>query len=53
MSPFIYNQEFMREGLVGIVASVSLPLTFGEDLLAKKYFFLVFFLRKIGEKWGK
>ena len=32
MSPFIYNQEFMREGLAGIVASVSLPLTFGEDL---------------------
>ena len=31
MSPFIYNQEFMREGLAGIVASVSLPLTFGED----------------------
>ena len=31
MSPFIYNQEFMRERLAGIVASVCLPLTFGED----------------------
>ena len=32
MSPFIYNQQFLREWLVGMVASMGLPLTFGKDL---------------------
>ena len=31
MSPFIYNQQFLRERLTGMVASMGLPLTFGED----------------------
>ena len=31
MSPYIYNQQFLRERLVGMVASMGLPLTFGED----------------------
>ena len=28
---FIYNQQFLREGLTGMVASIGLPLPFGED----------------------
>ena len=32
MSTFIYNQQFLREGLVGMVASMGLPLIFGENL---------------------
>ena len=32
MSPFIYNQQFLRKGLAGMVASMGLPLTFGKDL---------------------
>ena len=31
MSFFIYNQQFLREGLVGMVVSMRLPLKFGED----------------------
>ena len=31
ISPFIYNQQFLRERLVGMVATMRLPLTFGED----------------------
>ena len=31
MSPSIYNQQFLRKGLAGMVASLGLPLTFGED----------------------
>ena len=31
MTPFIYNQQFLREGLARMVASMGLPLTFGED----------------------
>ena len=31
MTPFIYNQQFLREGLARMVASLGLPLTFGED----------------------
>ena len=31
MSPFIYNKKFLRKWLVGMVASMGLPLTFGED----------------------
>ena len=32
MNPFIYNQQFLREGLAKMIASMGLPLTFGEDL---------------------
>ena len=31
MTPFIYNQQFLREGLARMVASMGLSLTFGED----------------------
>ena len=31
MTPFIYNQQFLRKGLTRMVASMGLPLTFGED----------------------
>ena len=31
MTPFIYNQQFLREGLAKMVASMGLPLTFGEN----------------------
>ena len=32
ITPFIYNQQFLREGLAKMIASMGLPLTFGEDL---------------------
>ena len=32
MTPFIYNQQLLREGLARMVASMGLPLTFGKDL---------------------
>ena len=32
MSLSIYHQQFVREGLAGMVANMGLPLTFGEDL---------------------
>ena len=31
MFHFIYNQQFLREGLTGMVASIGLPFPFGED----------------------
>ena len=31
MNPFIYNQQFLREGLARLIANMGLPLTFGED----------------------
>ena len=31
MTPFIYNQQFLREGLARLIASIRLPLTFKED----------------------
>ena len=31
MTIFIYNQQFLREGLAKLIASIGLPLTFGED----------------------
>ena len=31
MIPFICNQQFLREGLAKLIASIGLPLTFGED----------------------
>ena len=32
MSLSIYHQQFVREGLAGMVANMGLPLTFGKDL---------------------
>ena len=31
MTPFIYNQQFLREVLTRMIANMGLPLTFGED----------------------
>ena len=31
MTPFIYNQQSLREGLARLIANMGLPLTFGED----------------------
>ena len=32
MSPLLYNQQFLKKGLAGMVASMGLSLTFGKDL---------------------